>query len=246
MRVADAGAFETSMVLGIGNGDGIANPGESIVILVKDEIKISYTKSELSKGVKRLIRTRADSSSKYINPHGEYLREMDQWHRFDSVGGSAKISIPTIASDCPEGTSLALFVEYWRPDPDQYRCHDMERGVVHIQVSGQDKTPPVVRWAKANGNNVLAARVIDGGSIDNVKATLHPRNEERQYMRLDAKTVTLTLTDDGLGADSVGGDGVFTVAIPRLKLRLYNIEIEACDSQGNATSRIFDETVAVQ
>ena len=75
-------------MLGHGNGDGIANPGESIVILVKDQNKY--------------WRTHLTFSDKYVNPFGLNKRMSDDWTSFDHVGASAKYSVPLISSDCPD------------------------------------------------------------------------------------------------------------------------------------------------
>ena len=245
VTVADAGTLRTSIVLGTGNGDGIANPGESIVILVKDEIKISYKKSEFSAGVESYIRTFSHANDKYVNPNGIYLREKEEWHRFDSVGGSAKITMPVIASDCPGNRSIPFFVEYWIPNPDNNRCHDVKRGIVNIKVSGEDKTAPMIRWARITGDNTLYAKVQDGGDISYVKAELIPSSEKIQYLELSGQTMNLTLLDNGLRGDRIKGDNVFTVKIPEEKFRLYNIKIDASDSHGNKTSRTFHDIFTV-
>jgi hypothetical protein len=77
--VAAAGIDSATMLLGTGNGDGVANPGESVVVLVKELNKLWRT--ELT-------------SDKYVNPSGIHIRESDNWGNGDHVGGSAKYSIP--------------------------------------------------------------------------------------------------------------------------------------------------------
>ncbi len=45
VTVVKGGINEETIFLGKGNGDGVANPGESIVILVKDSGKLFRAKS---------------------------------------------------------------------------------------------------------------------------------------------------------------------------------------------------------
>lgn len=85
--VATAGDDTITAFLGKGNGDGVANPGESLVILVKDQ------------GVYH--RTFLNTSDKYVNPSGINMRVSDNWGSYDHVGGSAKYSIPVLSSNCP-------------------------------------------------------------------------------------------------------------------------------------------------
>ena len=54
--VAKGGIDTETVLLGHGNGDGIANPGESIVLLVKDQNK--YWRTDLS------------FSDQFVNPFG--------------------------------------------------------------------------------------------------------------------------------------------------------------------------------
>jgi hypothetical protein len=73
--VAKAGTDTATIQLGKGNGDGVANPGESIVILVKDQNK--------------LWRADLSGSDPNINPFGINVRRSDNWGSMDHVGGSA-------------------------------------------------------------------------------------------------------------------------------------------------------------
>jgi hypothetical protein len=73
----------------------MANPGESIVILVKD--------------LDKYWRTYLTNSDKNINPYGINTRVSDNWTDFDHVGASAKYSIPLVSSDCPENHSVQFF-----------------------------------------------------------------------------------------------------------------------------------------
>ncbi|WP_158856431.1 alpha/beta hydrolase-fold protein [Lunatibacter salilacus] len=66
------GKDTVSMVLGVGNGDGIPNPGESIVVLVNDG------------GINRL--TSLHSFSPLVDLKSSHTRVSDSWSNFDHVG----------------------------------------------------------------------------------------------------------------------------------------------------------------
>ena len=80
--VAKGGIDSETILLGHGNADGIANPGESIVLLVKDKNKY--------------WRTALFSSDQFINPFGINVRQSDDWTDFDHVGASAKYNVSLI------------------------------------------------------------------------------------------------------------------------------------------------------
>ncbi len=207
--VARAGTSKTTISLGAGNGDGAANPGESIAILVNDQ--------------NNYWRTYLYTSDKYVNPGGINPRLSDNWGSYDHVGGSAKYSIPVISSDCPQNHIIEFFAEYWLPD---YPDHIIKRGKVIIKVTGEDRTPPQVRWVKIPGDNIIQAKVFDGGKIEYVKATLRYRNDPK-------KIFDIILNDDGIDGDRIKEDNVFSKKISEQKFGLYNVEIETADFLGN-------------
>ena len=208
-EVAEAGDDTATVFLGAGNGDGIANPGESIVILIKDQ--------------DRYWRTYLHTSDKYVNQSGINIRVSDNWGSYDHVGGSAKYSVPVISSDCPENHMIDFFAEYWLPD---YPNHIIKRGKVKIKVNGTDATPPTVQWVKGSGDNVIEAKVYDGGKIQYVKAKLISRDKPEKLLKIELK-------DDGKEGDRAEGDNVYSQKIPEQKFGLYSVEIEALDSFGN-------------
>ncbi len=207
--VATAGDDTTTVFLGKGNGDGVANPGESVVILVKDQ------------GIYH--RTFLHTPDKYINPNGINIRVSDNWGDYDHVGGSAKYSIPVIASDCPENHMIELFAEYWLPD---YPYHIIKQGTIKLKVSGKDETSPKVLWIKVSGNNTIQTRVHDGGKIQSVVATLKEKENPD-------KGFEVTLNDLGENGDVSGNDQVFSIKILEQLFGLYQVEIIATDSYGN-------------
>ena len=207
--VAAAGDDTISLLLGAGNGDGVANPGESIVVLAGTQ--------------EPYRRTFLYASDPYVDPGGIHTRISDNWGSYDHVGGSAKYSVPIISSGCPDGHEVAFFAEYWLPD---YPDHTIKKGKITITVSGEDHTAPLVRWVKLSGDNTLQAKVHDGGRIRNVTAVLRLQDDP-------GRSLEVGLNDDGLEGDRAAGDHVFSRGIAEQSFGLYTIEIRAADTYGN-------------
>ncbi|MDH5251172.1 MAG: alpha/beta hydrolase-fold protein [Cyclobacteriaceae bacterium] len=216
--VAKGGNDSETISLGSGNGDGIANPGESIVLLVKDQNKY--------------WRTDSFSPDPYINPFGINIRMSDYWGNYDHVGGSAKYDIPLISSDCPENHVIDFFAEYWLPDSP---LHIIKQGVIKITVQGKDTTPPQIRWVQAPGDNTIQVKAYDGSKIQSVKAKLLPAEDP-------SKSFEIELNDDGTSGDRTDSDNVFGNKIPDQKFGIYRIDIIATDSFGHTIIRESDET----
>ncbi len=211
--VAAAGDDTANMFLGAGNGDGIANPGESVVILVKDN--------------GRLFRTFLYSSDPCVNPAGLHLRGSDSWTDYDHVGASAKYSIPVLSSECTDGHEVKFFAEYWLPD---YPEHIVKRGIVKLKVAGADKTPPQLQWAGILGDNTIQAKVYDGAKISKVKARLSLIDDPGNSFEVE-------LSDDGSFGDRAKGDLVFSNKPEEMGFGLYKIVLTATDIYGNAMER---------
>jgi hypothetical protein len=207
--VAKEGTNIETVMLGNGNGDGIANPGESIVILVNDQNK--HWRTDLS------------FSDPYINPFGINIRKSDNWTPFDHVGASAKYDVPLISSDCPENHQIEFFVEYWLPE---YPLHIIKQGVIKIKVNGKDKTPPKITAVHIPGDNIIQVKLYDGSKIQNVKATLILIDDPKKSLEVELK-------DEGMAGDRVESDNVFSKKIPEQKFGIYRVIIEAADSFGN-------------
>ncbi|HEY5916747.1 MAG TPA: alpha/beta hydrolase-fold protein [Chryseolinea sp.] len=214
--VAKGGNDSETIELGSGNGDGLANPGESIVILVKD--------------IQKYWRTELYSTDPYVNPFGVAVRKSDYWGNYDHVGASAKFYIPLIASNCPENHTIEFFAEYWLPDNP---LHIIKQGVVKIAVKGKDTTPPQVQWVQATGENLVRAKVFDGSKIQSVKAKLILKNDP-------TKSFDVELQDDGNAGDGAVGDNVYSKKISTDKFGIYRVIIEANDSHGN--KMIYERT----
>lgn len=219
--VAAAGDDTISVFLGNGNGDGIANPGESIVILVNDN--------------GRYFRTFLYTADPHVNPSGIQIRKSDNWTSYDHVGASAKYSVPVLASDCPDGHPVKFFAEYWLPD---YPDHIIKRGTINIKVQGKDKTPPQLEWVKISGDNTIQVKLYDGGKITAVKVRLHLQDEPE-------KSFTVELNNDGKEGDRTKADLVFSNRIKERGFGMYKVEIEAVDASGNKMMKEWPEILVV-
>jgi hypothetical protein len=230
--VAKAGIDSVKLFLGNGNGDGVANPGETIVLLAKERGK--YWRTELI------------SSDPYLNPFGISLRASDNWSAYDHVNGSAKISMPVIASNCPEHHLIDFYAEYWLPDN---RDHIITRKKINIEVSGRDQTPPVLSWVDVSADNTIQARIYDGSQIQKVIARFIPFDnvEGLDYVDLrdPKRNMEITLHDDGENGDRKPGDFVFSHKISAEATYFYRVEIESTDLYGNTSKEIYPEVFIV-
>lgn len=196
-------------MLGIGNGDGVPNPGESIVVLVKDSAQWQLTS----------LHTLHPS----LDMKSAHTRFSDSWSSFDHVGGTFKYSMPVIASDTRPGTQIDLFAEYWLAD---YPDHYIKNRKVSITVSGKDQTPPQLAWKQISGDNIYQLRLFDGGRIAAVELCVWPEKEP------DAR-LCFALNDEGISGDRAAGDAVFSAKLTVPSFGLYQAEIIARDSYGN-------------
>ena len=226
--VALAGTTKTSQIMGIGNGDGIANPGESIVVLVKEPGEDFYRQTGLY------------TSDAYVNPNGIHHRMSNNWAMYDHVGASEKISVPVISSNCPEHYTIEFFAEYWLPD---YPDHIINRGKASVTVKGTDTKPPQIQWVSVHGNNVLEAKVFDGGAIDFVTAKL--RYKKSNFTDYPHEDFSISLNDDGIDGDRIKGDFVFSIRIPDQQFGLFTAGIEAGDAFGNKGMKDFPDVFYV-
>ena len=207
--VAKAGVDSETILLGSGNGDGVANPGEAIVVLVKE------------KDIYR--RTRLQFSDKYLNPFGVNIRDGDDWMPYDYNGVANKYTVPLLASDCPENQRIEFLAEYWLPDKP---LHIIKRGKVSISVKGKDTTPPKLKWVQIPGDNIIQVKLYDGSKIQSVKARLIEKEDPSKHFDIELK-------DDGFSPDRVGSDNVFSATLSLQKFSFNRVVIEAIDTFGN-------------
>jgi S-formylglutathione hydrolase FrmB len=111
------GGDSATLRLGTGNGDGVANAGETIEILARDAGKF--------------YRTALTASGECFNPNGVHLRGSDYWGNFDNVGASQKINQLVISGNCTDDSSKPVLFEYWKPDGKR---HIIKYGVANISV----------------------------------------------------------------------------------------------------------------
>jgi hypothetical protein len=102
------------LILGTGNADGQANPGERIAILLPDGN--AYRAAELFTNDACLDLTQ---------------RKSDNWGGYDHVGASAKISVPLIQSDCAPGHLVRALARIQLPDKPN---HKVRYAVVEFQI----------------------------------------------------------------------------------------------------------------
>lgn len=207
--VAGKGNGTDTLILGTGNGDGVANPGETISILVKDGDKLR--RSEI------LV------SDELLNPNGENKRLSDYWGTYDHVGGSAKYSAAVISSSIKGDKTLSTLVEYWMPDAPN---HIIKQGIVNLKVTGSDKTAPSVEWSKVAGDNTIMVKLTDGSGIKQVSVKLS--------LVSDPKVNGIyVLNNEGINGDRVSGDLVFSYKIPVKGFGFHTLDITASDSFDN-------------
>ncbi|HUQ67705.1 MAG TPA: alpha/beta hydrolase-fold protein [Flavitalea sp.] len=213
VSVVRSGVDIESILLGKGNGDGIANRGETIVVLVKDSGK--------------LWRTDLTFSDRYLNQGDVVSRKSDNWTNMDHVGGSAKYDEVLISAEYPHDSTVETFAEYWLP---RYPMHIIKQGVIKFKVSGKDATPPTINDIQLHGDNVIEVKITDGSNISDVSAKLIKQNEFE-------KMIDLQLKDDGKDGDKTANDHIYSMRLHDQKFGIYRIIVEAADSSGNKSSR---------
>ncbi|MBV6641446.1 MAG: hypothetical protein KI791_12035 [Cyclobacteriaceae bacterium] len=232
MTVVKAAVDSVTEVVGSGNGDGIPNPGENIVILVEEEGKY--------------IRTHAQTLNSNINPNQTHIRPYDPWQEYDHIGGAAKYSSPLISSNTPQGEKIHFYTEYWIPG-DTSGEHITKKGSVSIVVKGSDKTAPQVEWLQVLTNDRIEARVYDGSSVEKVEVTLVPNKEKStmRYIKWESRpeTFTVELVDTGKNGDKVAGDGVYSIRLEDSPSYFYDLDITTADKYDNQMTLRWPGTI---
>ncbi len=216
VRVQVKGNKVEERLLGIGNGDGQVNPGESVVALVKDQGELRMASLY--------------SSDACVNPSGLNLRFSDDWGEYDHVGGSAKYSMPTIASQCPADHELLFFAEYLIPQAPE---HISKSGLLRIRLDGIDTTAPKARAADLLPGNILEVQVVEGGAVKAATATI-------VQTRDPSFEVAVELNDEGINGDRVARDACFSAVVPDLPPGDYRVNVSMTDAAGNAGSDSLD------
>ena len=119
------------MKLGEGNGDGHANPGERVAVLLSDSG--AFRAAELF------------TNDACVD---DTLRVSDVWGSYDHVGASVKYSLPLIRRDCPAGHVIHMLARVQLPNkPD----HELRYGVIELPVVGASPAPPRVTGGRGPG-----------------------------------------------------------------------------------------------
>ncbi len=219
--VVNGGNDSVTTRLGSGNGDGKANPGESIMILAVDSGKLYRT---------------ALTPSCLVNIPFTINRKSDYWGKFDNVGASQKFDELLINKDFPDILTVPVLFEYWKANGTR---HIAKEGIANIHVSGKDETPPVLENVSIRSYRILEARILDGSSIREVTATISFTDKARA-------DTTILLRDDETAGDRAANDGIFTATIPALGLHECTLTIQATDEFGNKMQKEWKDNFFVR
>lgn len=221
--VFTGGLKKETVVCGTGNGDGIVNPGELVVILFKDG--------------NAYRRARIHNTNPNMDLCGMMFRKSESWEDWDNTGASNKFSELLISSDCHEGSQISCNTSYQFPIKTD--VHERKYHQIKFEVKGNDKTPPWIQWFKATGDNLIRVKLADGGEIKNASVKLIP-------IKFYSSERTFELNDEGKYGDQIRGDMVFTAKIPKTGFNLYHYEVSATDKSGNQLKTTIHETNFLQ
>lgn len=231
MMVVNAAVSSFTGIVGAGNGDGIANPGETLVILVKEGDKY--------------LRTYAYTLHPLINDKQTNIRIPDSWAEYDHIGGSFKYTQPVVSSEKSKGQDIWFYIEYWIPGEISGQ-HIIKKGKIKLRIEGKDQTPPQIQWVQVLGSDRIEARIYDGLGVDKVMVKFVP-NEEKSTMRYVnwdlPEGFEVELVDTGDHGDAFKGDGVFTRKIENQQSYFYDLKVTTVDSGGNRQLTDWPEVV---
>jgi hypothetical protein len=115
LRVWQRAVQQSESVLGVGNGDGKAQPGETIVIAARD--------GNAMRPVEVFTSDPCLDTSKRVS---------DPWAAYDNVGATAKYTMLLIASSCRGPREIPLFVRYQLPNKPE---HVLKEHVLTLNIS---------------------------------------------------------------------------------------------------------------
>ncbi|HUQ92755.1 MAG TPA: alpha/beta hydrolase-fold protein [Bryobacteraceae bacterium] len=114
--------MKTEQVLGSGNGDGIAQAGETIAIAIPGD------------DAHRVVELFSSHPCVDLTQ-----RLSDPWAAYDHVGATAKISLARINDTCAAGQEIPFFARYQLPDKPE---HILRQGVVKVRIAPAKVFPP--------------------------------------------------------------------------------------------------------
>lgn len=230
--VVKAAVDSITEIVGAGNGDGIANPGETIEILIKEGDKY--------------LRTNAYTTNKSVNPGNVNIRIADPWQEYDHIGGAFKYTMPVLDGSIAEGKDIPFYLEYWTPG-DISGQHIIHKGRINIPVTGEDKTPPQVQWVQVLSDDRIEAKIYDGSEVAGVHLTLSPNEGKSTINHVNWEDIpssfSVELMDDGQGGDAVKEDGIYSARIIGRPSYFYNLSIRLSDTLGNEGNHLIAEPV---
>jgi hypothetical protein len=233
MTVVEAAVDSFTGVIGAGNGDGIANPGETIVILVKEDGKY--------------LRTNAYTLHPQINAQHTNIRISDSWQEYDHIGGSFKYTKPVISSETTSGKDIWFYIEYWLPANHIISGkHIIKKGKIKIEVKGKDETPPQIQWLQVLTNDRIEARIYDSSGVDKVLLTFVPNEDVSTIKHVGwdkiPEAFEVELVDTGMDGDAVERDGVYSRKIENQPSYFYDVVVKTIDSESNKNVIVWPET----
>jgi hypothetical protein len=201
---------KSEVVSGAGNADGEAQPGEMIVIGVRDGDAMRAAE--------------VFASDPCVDPS---KRVSDPWGAYDNVGATAKYTVLLISSSCSGPRDIPLFVRYQLPSKPE---HALKEHTVMLRISGRDTTPPHVDSAAVRDWNRVEVRITDGARLNSATATL----------TFEERVLEFPLNDEGRSGDRAAGDGIFTGFAPNPPAGRYTLRVNARDEFGNESDRVIE------
>jgi hypothetical protein len=198
-------------VLGSGNGDGKAQPGEQIVLAVPD--------GEAMRPVEVLAADPCIDTSERVS---------DPWGGYDNVGATAKFTVLQLSSTCSTEGQVSVFVQHQLPSKPE---HVLKQAVFSFNIRGSDKMPPQTKSIRVAHGKRLEVVLRDGGRVKTASAQLEA----------DGVKLAFTLNDEGRSGDITPGDGVFTGLAPNPRPGRYRVRIESEDEFGNMGTHVAAE-----
>lgn len=210
-----------------GNGDGTANPGEflSVQLSIANE-----TGSAISGAYARMDRT----ADPYVHPIDEYFFD-ERVEANQELPAGEKTTFGDdfnfhVGGNAPDGHVLEVPLRL-------FNGNDEVIGVatLALPVRGSDTTPPEITgfdvdvqpgFVQSGNTTTISAFVTEGSPLSSVEAVIETQSGGQQVG-------TVTLRDDGSGADREAGDRRFTGAFTPQQEAEFVVNVSATDDKNN-------------